>query len=587
MSLDEVLAKLEQDSLMAHDERHEILKGLAEELQCEGREKYAHEASLLADVFALGTNRFMQEDSADYERFHPMFQAGNRAYPVLDNLPSEDWDILRHHANETQNPGMKARYADVLWEYTKDYEQAAEAICAYIEYASACLEASESGTGTRTAIWEAADALPRAIQISIQINNRELTKRAIEAATEAIRRFVGKEETDSVHLILDPLIENEKVRKLVDLSALRDSIEEAVDITRRTQPDPVFTGAQLLTCLRRLAEVTQDNCLRREALFVLAELYEEQGNAECQRTHMVAAEWYRKAAGVLQEAGDAEEALSRVLIKHQEANAASVDEMKQFSAEISIPKEEFEAILNQVREAADEQGIGVLACTDVLPSPHEQRESAKENAKTSPLFALLPHVITDGTRVTKSTDGIDENIEHMVTQQVVWGLRCQTLTIAKCVMDYLSEKGTSLPDAITDFLLKSGWMSRDRIEIIRVAMQRYVEGDFVSTVHVLTPQIEGLIRDLVGHLRARTTRPSRDGTTQYRALDDLLRDPKLLELLGSDLAENLRIILTEQIGLNIRNDVAHGVPPCWEYSDPTVLLLIVVVCQLARARVHQ
>ncbi len=584
MSLDEVLKDLEQDTLMVHDERHEILKRLKEQLECEGCQRDAREASLLADVFALGTNRFTPGGSADYERFHPMFQAGNRAYPVLDNLHSEDWDILRHHANKTQNPAMKARYADVLWEYTKDHEQAAEAICAYIEYASACLEASDSVSGARDAIWQAADALPRAIQISLQINNSELTKRTVEATTEAIREFIRIEETDPIHLLADSLIENRQVRKLIDLSALRDSIEEAVEVTRKTQDQPVFTGEQLLTRLRRLAEVTQDKCLRREALLALGELYEEQSDAECQRSHLVAADWYRKSASVLQETGSAEEALRRVLIKHQEANAASVDDMKQFSAEMSIPKEEFEAMLNQIREAADQHSIAVLAGAGVLPSPGEQREAAKENAKRSPLSALLPHVITDGTRVTKSTDGIDENIEHMVTQQVLWGLQCQTLTIAKCAVDHLSGKGTSLIDAVTGFLLQSGWMSRDRIKIIGVAMQRYVEGDFVSAVHVLTPQIEGLIRDLVGHLRAPTTKLARGNTTQYRALDELLREPQLVELFGSDLVRNLRIILTEQIGLNIRNEVCHGEPPPSGYTEATALILIVVLCQLAAIR---
>ncbi|WP_366519259.1 DUF4209 domain-containing protein [uncultured Campylobacter sp.] len=41
-------------------------------------------------------------------------------------------------------------------------------------------------------------------------------------------------------------------------------------------------------------------------------------------------------------------------------------------------------------------------------------------------------------------------------------------------------------------------------------------------------------------------------------INSLLQEPKIYELLGRDLTEELKFLLTEPMGLNYRNKICHG-----------------------------
>ena len=45
-----------------------------------------------------------------------------------------------------------------------------------------------------------------------------------------------------------------------------------------------------------------------------------------------------------------------------------------------------------------------------------------------------------------------------------------------------------------------------------------------------------------------------------RNVDEILRDRELTSYLGELVTQNLRVLLSDQRGLNFRNDVSHGIP---------------------------
>ena len=57
-----------------------------------------------------------------------------------------------------------------------------------------------------------------------------------------------------------------------------------------------------------------------------------------------------------------------------------------------------------------------------------------------------------------------------------------------------------------------------------------------------------------------TLKPNKSGNGfQLRILDDVLRDPTVNQLLTTDFANYLRILLTDNRGWNLRNDICHGI----------------------------
>jgi hypothetical protein len=83
-------------------------------------------------------------------------------------------------------------------------------------------------------------------------------------------------------------------------------------------------------------------------------------------------------------------------------------------------------------------------------------------------------------------------------------------------------------------------------------------GDMASAAAVLIPQLEQLVRL---HLKARgvyTLLVDEKGLESEKGLGALLGMPEASEVFGAGLVMELRGLLTEQVGPNLRNDFAHG-----------------------------
>ncbi len=83
-------------------------------------------------------------------------------------------------------------------------------------------------------------------------------------------------------------------------------------------------------------------------------------------------------------------------------------------------------------------------------------------------------------------------------------------------------------------------------------------GDMASATAVLVPQLEQLVRL---HLKSRgvyTLFVDEKGVESEKSLGALLGMQEASDIFGAGLVLELRGLLTEQVGLNLRNDVAHG-----------------------------
>ncbi len=82
--------------------------------------------------------------------------------------------------------------------------------------------------------------------------------------------------------------------------------------------------------------------------------------------------------------------------------------------------------------------------------------------------------------------------------------------------------------------------------------------DFAVAIHLLVPQIENIVRQLLKANRVQTTEISKDGIESEKGLSSLIKMPGSRQALGDDLHFQIRALFCERIGSNLRNVVAHG-----------------------------
>ncbi|MCL8027347.1 DUF4209 domain-containing protein [Nocardioides bruguierae] len=89
-------------------------------------------------------------------------------------------------------------------------------------------------------------------------------------------------------------------------------------------------------------------------------------------------------------------------------------------------------------------------------------------------------------------------------------------------------------------------------------LQHGLAGDFPSAISVLVPQLEELIRQHFKSHQVFTRHVADDGVEKEKSIGALLEMYEATDLLGANLAFELRALLVEQRGSNLRNDLAHG-----------------------------
>lgn len=84
------------------------------------------------------------------------------------------------------------------------------------------------------------------------------------------------------------------------------------------------------------------------------------------------------------------------------------------------------------------------------------------------------------------------------------------------------------------------------------------ENNFIVSTHLLIPQIEHLVRVKMKEKGIKTSTIDKDGIETENGLSTLLDNEKITEVLDENILFEFKTLLTEQIGKNLRNNVAHG-----------------------------
>jgi len=124
---------------------------------------------------------------------------------------------------------------------------------------------------------------------------------------------------------------------------------------------------------------------------------------------------------------------------------------------------------------------------------------------------------------------------------------------------------------------QSRFVPADRRTIFSRGIAAGLDGDLLLFTHLIIPQIENSVRMLVGAAGGKTT-SYRDGLMKERDLNQLLteKDPGIDgdAALGEDLLWELRALLVEQSGPNLRNRICHGLATIDECGSSSAMYLV-------------
>lgn len=474
---------------------------------------------------------------------------------AFHNLTDEKLNFLAEIVPEISDPELQARVADILWVRRRDREMAKLAVDAYLQSAKV-LEDPEK--------WiRAYERIERALRLS--------------------RRF--RYHTDVVFAHIEKVLDFDKGENTSLFSA---KLMKLLLGYRSGKPEKY---APLAEKAARLAESANDWSRARNYWEIKAQWHSVEKNEEQQcNALMSAAETYvKEAEDTLQETPPkyfvashfmqkAYEAFKRIPCKKEDkikiaakARAEEVHkillEYQEESTEEFIPLSQEINISNQVEEAKSQvrgkefnDAIFALALLGTSPEISFLRQEIQENSEL--LHAIPKVMVNEVGKVTarqlNNSDKAKDAIRFEMYRNAIFYQRLHAQAYIEPARYQINLEHNVRIQDFASIISYSPFVPPNREYSFAKGLYAGLTGDFFTSTHILIPQIENSLRYLLSQRGVLTSGISNHGIQTEHQLSTILYSQEIESIFDEDTLFDLKGLLIEKSGSNLRNRMSHG-----------------------------
>ena len=540
---------------------------------------------LLGDM----TSFHMKSDTSK-EPFGPMVIMNGKRSAIPSDLTEEQLGIFLGFLPEIEDAELRARIADVLWMRKRDYKVAELAISSYIESAKV-LEDPDFWPRTFQRI-------ERAFRLAVMLGkgNGSLEK-VIGHIESVLGRYNGE----------DPMYLSEKLMGLLQEQDLGDPLKYsklAEKAANRAETTHDWHRAQSYWQRKAVWDrLAKDDAGRKESLTRAAETYVKMAEASTRgdrASYMVAGshlitgiESYRRIGGMSHRVDE----LHQLLLEYEKKS------LKEFGVISSPPIDLAEAIKGAKESVKGKNVIDALCqlCTTFrIESVDVLRKRVEESAKDFPLSHLMTTmIVNDKGKVVGKRQGLllDENDQYEIAlrshmyheAQIAYSIDVQAL-IHPMRRQIVLDNDIRVDD-LGSIVTNNPLIPEGREYIYAAGLLAGLQGDLLTSIHLLIPQFENSVRYILEQQGIVTSKIDDEGIQKEHDLNTLLYHDKVKEIFKDDLVFHLQALLVAPEGANIRNRMAHGLMTTTEFFSPNAVyiwgLILRLCCWPIIVRIHQ
>lgn len=519
---------------------------------------HTNELSKVCKLFSHASSMRLipQRQENPFDAFF-VFPANRSA--IIDDFTDEEIHFFESIVDKVNNNLLKARLADIIWVRNKNHHRARIAIECYmlvpLDFDTWCRGGKEC--------WHRAIVLAKKLRAQDESENikKTLLKTLLSCTEEngyfalkiANLLYENKLGRNSIVDIAKALISlSDEFKNLGDLQGAIDYLEGAYD----WYASPEFENE------------------RNSILVCLGALYKEQGDmsqASMQKNALYekAIQVYRQISSQQRQNNDIDKKIEELKTLLQASGKAVLTEM----VPIEIPEIDISVLLQQAENAVKgkkpKEALCGLAAINRKYDYQARRNEAIKTIQEFPIQALFSTTAysRDG-RVIQKTQGVgfhesstisEEKQIHRIMMRnyalhidlVVHGLIFPALQILNSEL-HLQE---------SDFIYiaqHSSLVPLNHKHLWGKALFSGYSLDFVTSMHLLAPQLENMIRSHLKELNVQTTTLDPNGIEMEVGLSTLMEKPEAKELMDENTYFEMNALFSDQLGPNFRNEVAHG-----------------------------
>ena len=507
--------------------------------------------------------------------FRPRLKAedGREEYPCLAKMNPDSVEEWARLALILSVAAVRARFADAVWELAKKLGSPRGDFHRYGQLAAELyLELADANT-TPQHSFHFLDILTRGISLSVQFQRPELIERGF-------RRMLGfAAAADQAHLGLWMA----PFDRLIGLKGLSDSQRQEIlehherrlnaSIAARDLHQIMMAGGMLAKYFHDHSNYAREKeiaLLCGEAVLGIAE-----GMNASLTTHHIGnvLQWYRQAG--LRE--DAE----RVRVLLESRAKAVLGEMKRQRFEVPVDRERIERGISARLDISHPLVALYRLAEWCLPNPEGIKKQLNEGGFIA--HRIMPTEIIGHMGLPVGIIGTEEDDEGHVVMRMPDLMNFNAMVLLSGIEDWKKKfQLGGLPDTpnIFECLLIPG----DRVSLYQEGLAAFDAEDYVKCIHVLVPQIENSLRELLKLLGVSETKTDEQGAFELKNMNDVLHEPLVRESLDEALWFFLKVLYVDKRGFNLRNLIAHGIAPVEAFNRLNAGLVIQTIVLLSAIR---
>ena len=547
-------------------DHHKVFRVQSMECEKRGEIEHGHAWSLLQELMDM---MFYPEDRS--HPFKPVIEGLGCRSIIPSDLCGEPAKAICSFALQVEDPDLKARLLDTVWEANRTHAAADAAIPAYLESARNLFDPDN---------WHpCAYRYERALSLATSLRREELRKSIIAELEEVVVTLDGQDPmfltVKLVSLLLEAKSSDVQMLAAISDKAAANAIESyGFDQAKRHLEN-------LVICCRRLGDPEGE----QQAKARIAKSFEIQGTAYADSgEHLAAAHWLMEAHNGYREAGMRERS-DEIYASLRYSQQQAVDSMHEAMTD---PIDLTEAIKDAKTVVSGYDLDSALSRLFSIAEPidfDQVQQIAVEQIEEFVWIRLASGVVMDrdGRVVAPNADASDG--EAAVWQQTVQlasvEMQYTGLATIQPAMEQIASEHSPAPHTLHEIARRSPFVSPGREELFVKGLLDGLRGDMEHALSLLVPQFENGLRYLLSTEGVQISSMDKDGKQDLHTMGRILSSGRLGEIMGSqDVVKEMKVLFTDDHGMKLRDRLSHGITLSEEFHGGGAYYAWWLVCRL-------
>ncbi|MDB9314209.1 DUF4209 domain-containing protein [Spirulina sp. CS-785/01] len=490
------------------------------------------------------------------------------------NITDEQLDFLSAIVSDISDAELQARVADILWVIRRDYKMAQLAISAYLQSANT-LESPDNWT-------YCFDRIERSLHLARKIKDQD--DKVFNHIETVINRYQGEDHLYLSAELMRLLLEYKKGKptKYIALT------EKAVHLAESASN---WEKARILWNIKAgWHRIEKEREQELAALRYAAETFFKQAQSTLNQdlpSYITASHFLQRAVQALRNIQGTKEETSAIRARgnevhklllecqqetHKEMGLISVDSNMDISALV-------EQAQDHVRGKIFHEALFSIALLGTSTNVSKLRQQVEQQAREFILSHISPMVMVNemGKVIARQPNAILSNDSEEAEEAIIFEMyHCATMFHQKlhgfiCIEParyQIQLEHNVRANDILAIISSSPFIPPNREYLFAKGLYAGLTGDFLTSTHILIPQIENSIRYIMWERGIITSGLDDRGIQNEHNLNTTLYHPEITSIFDDNTLFDLKCLLVEHSGSNLRNRMAHGLISDGEFMNP-------------------